>query len=166
MIEWIALTVSLASLALVYLRFRADHERQKKQATIEFVASLRSEQTDAREMLLKHLGNDVISTDKALELRKGDKAGEETAVTIVRTIRFYLNGLEYMAVGVNAGVYDRELVRRLMGYSLKKTWSRYGDYIGAVRNEGNENTYRELERLAVWITDQGVTKGGDIKYST
>ena len=60
-----------------------------------------------------------------------------------------LNIFEYIATGVNLGIFDEEVVRRLMRGKLVYAYNMFSSYIHHLRIEhGWTNVYTELENLA------------------
>lgn len=116
--------------------FLADHERRRKQATIEYLDSFRSE---VRPMVdqLKIIFPRTIAIDP-------NDLNEEHADSIKK----YMNILEALSSGVNTNVYDIDIVDRRYrrwfiedGYIFKK-------YIESRRKETqNERLYLEFEEL-------------------
>jgi len=97
---------------------RADHDRQKKQSTIEFYNSISLES----QMLLDDIESKAwnytsIQSNKAL--RK----------SIIR----YLSRLERLAVGVSSDVYDFDILNLMSGRNLSKKYIQLQNYIEEAR---------------------------------
>lgn len=61
----------------------------------------------------------------------------------------YLNELEYFATGINAGIYDIKIVKKLSGSRLIKQYDdTMAEFIRSRREKyGNEKTYCEYEKM-------------------
>jgi hypothetical protein len=113
---------------------RADHDRHKKQSTIEFYNLLSTESY--------HL-YDVIKNDPLdFSTVKSDEKLEESVIR-------YLGRLERLAVGVAADVYDYKLLFFMTGWYIPKKYNQLKAYINSARiHYSSPNRYKEFERLA------------------
>ena len=60
----------------------------------------------------------------------------------------YLNELEYFATGINAGIYDIKIVKKLSGSRLIKQYDdTMAEFIRSRKKYGNEKTYCEYEKM-------------------
>jgi len=100
---------------------KADHERRKKQATTEFMLHVRPLWHDQRRMIEKRWGDGVLTNKILDEIDKDHEAYE-----LVRTL---LGQLEHISVGVNSGVYDKDLLFRTSGSHLIGIYHRMHPYI-------------------------------------
>jgi len=112
---------------------RADHERQRKQSTIEFYNLLSSESYELLNTIgIKKLDLSSVNSDK--EFRK----------SVVR----YLGRLERLATGVATDVYDFDILCIMAGRYLIKKYEQFETYIEESRNSKNAPLlYREFELL-------------------
>jgi hypothetical protein len=60
-----------------------------------------------------------------------------------------LNTFEYIATGVNLGIFDEEVIKRLWRSKLLYAYKMFASYISHLREEhGWKNVYSELETLS------------------
>jgi hypothetical protein len=112
---------------------RADHDRQKKQSTIEFYNALSS---DSYQFLdeIKGMKITIEKVDADKPLRK----------SVIR----YLSRLERLAVGTAADVYDFSILYLMSGRYLTKKYEQFQPYIEAARISTNAPMlYKEFEML-------------------
>jgi len=112
---------------------RADHDRQKKQSTIEFYNSISTEsQAFLDDIVGKTLDLSGVNSDKAL--RK----------SVIR----YLSRLERLAIGVASDVYDFEVLCLMSGRYLSKKYNQFEKYIKESRVAKNAPMlFKEFELL-------------------
>ena len=103
-------------LMLLFRSFRADHERRKKESTIEHVRSIRTLYRGLSGRLIDKFGEDAIN------LSQIDAATE-------REISEYLSIIEHLSVGVNTEVYDFDILSRMSGTYLVRMYFRLAPYI-------------------------------------
>ena len=116
---------------------RADHDRQKKQSTIEFynIIAVESEpfyrkMAEKTEMTLTW---ETVNSDESLS----------------RDIVRYLSRLERLAVGIASDVYDFRTLCYMSARFISAKYERLEGYITEARIEKNAPQYcEELERLA------------------
>jgi len=112
---------------------RADHDRQKKQSTIEFYNALSSDSYQ----FLDEIKGTVITIEKVT----ADKALQKSVIR-------YLSRLERLAIGTAADVYDFEILCLMSGRYLIKKYEQFQLYIHAVRmNKNAPMLYKEFELL-------------------
>ena len=161
--ETISIAVQAAStlvftgtLIVLYLTYRADHERRRKQATIEYI-------------------NVIQDKFRPLDLDLTDQFGEQTAINADEVdqetnmkIKQILTTIEHLCVGVNTGVYDLYIINRMSGAYFLRMQDRFRPYIVQRRQERrNDRLYCEFEKVASRIAAlREISLGeGDIKYS-
>lgn len=114
--DWQLISTAIAAFALlalcvqVWLLWRqiiADHERRKKQATVEFIRDLRIIWIELRTKLEKEYGQDTLSKND-VEGIIADPLKDNVVVSL-------LGSMENLAVGINSGVYDIHLLYRMSG---------------------------------------------------
>ena len=111
----------------------ADHDRIKKQSTIEFYNLISSE---IHEFLYK--------TDEEQLNFASVKANKTLESDVVK----YLSRLERLAVGVNSNIYDLEILSHIVGNLFTNTYNRLERYIKEVREKNNTpRRYCEFEHL-------------------
>ncbi|MCL1873360.1 MAG: DUF4760 domain-containing protein [Clostridiales bacterium] len=118
---------------------RADHDRRKKQSTIEFYNVLSSESYPfLDEMIGRKLNLPTVNADKAL--RK----------SVIR----YLSRLERLAVGIATDVYDFDVLCIMSGRYLLKKYAQFKEYIEEAREvKDAPMLYMEFQRLAARINE-------------
>jgi len=82
------------------------------------------------------------------------------------SIRHILSKVEHLAVGVDAGIYDFDLVNRMSGAFLVNMYSKFKSYIEETReSRSNQNIYIEFDRLQKRISDtRSVSNSGKMRY--
>lgn len=135
---------------------RADHDRQKKQSTIEFYNLI---STDSYQFLddIKNKTLDLASVNSDKALRK----------SVIR----YLSRLERFAIGIASDVYDFEILCLMSGRYLSKKFNQFKPYIEEARiNKNAPMLYKEFELLIAKIDayrknrpDQTVDKSFRVK---
>jgi hypothetical protein len=116
---------------------RADHDRQKKQSTIEFYNMISAESYQFLDSIKgKSMTLATVNSDK--ELRK----------SVIR----YLSRLERLAVGIASDVYDFEIPCIMSGRYLSKKYNQFKKYIEEARNDKDAPMlYKEFEILVLKI---------------
>jgi hypothetical protein len=116
---------------------RADHDRLKKQSTIEFYNALSTESYQFLDNI-KGKTLDYASVNHDEKLRKN----------VIR----YLSRLERLAIGVASDVYDFQVLCLMSGRYLTKKYNQFEKYIKEAREHKNAPTlYKEFELLVVKI---------------
>lgn len=155
--------VSAAVLVLVvYLQLRLgrrsmkqDHERRKKQATLDFYAQVMKNVDSDRRTISAKYGQGKISTaearklyDAASSLDGPKQEDHEDYVEVGVAIRNYLNALEWVAVGVALGIHDEDVLKRLAFARFNEhVLKQFPDYIAELR-KGSSKPYGEALFLA------------------
>ena len=138
---------------------KADHERRKKQATIEHVREIRPHWDKHRRWLDDNFGPDGV-TETAL-----DKLDENKEVR--ENVRTLLAMLEHLAVGVNTGVFDKDLLYRMSGTYMVRIYHQLRPYIKRVQKD-NQYAYVEYEEMATLFEESkrvSPDPRGGIRYS-
>lgn len=151
----IGTTLVVIQLFMIRKGFKADHERRQKQATIDHINSIRNQYETIHFKLRDKFGKKVINMDAINEPGKKD-------------IEAFLNTIEHMAVGVNIGVFDLEVVNRAAGLFLITQKHRLYPYIEYARNTfGGRTIYKEYENMCFDIEAlrQKRSESGVIQYS-
>jgi hypothetical protein len=72
------------------------------------------------------------------------------------TVRSYLSEIERICAGINSGVFDYEMLRKMMGAPLIRGNHRFRQYIDQQR-ENQRNVYIEFDEVAKRLrTDAGI----------
>lgn len=164
--EVLSLIIGVAMAGLVIwqirvatLTIKADHERRRKQATIDFMLQVRPIWQESQRLLDERFGEGTLSGEALEEIQKNRDARD--------VISRLLGNLEHLAVGVNTGVFDRELLFRTSASFISKIYHRLRPHIKKVQS-GLPTAYIEFEQLAVGFEDRRRIKpprSGDIVHS-
>ena len=150
------LIVLWVQLFLIYRTFKADHERRKKQSTVEYVNRVRAIYRPISDKIVAKFGEGkVINID---EIEPEDMAD----------IKEFLSNVEHLATGVNIGVFDLVIIERMSGSYFLNMRDKFTPYIKHIRNKkGNSRLYAEFETMCRDI--EGLREKRDrrsnIKYS-
>jgi len=158
-IATIGLVLGIYNIRLVEKTFKADHERRKKQATIEYVGQILREarfKIDAHYRSNKSLTDEQVST---LIANPADSAEWRNAIGV----------FEHLAVGINAGVYDKDILYRMAGGYITTLFTFVEPYIKAARKQ-YPRAYCEFQELAREFkkrheNNEPILGIGDIKHS-
>jgi Domain of unknown function (DUF4760) len=127
----------------------ADHERRRKQSTIEYIGGV---WRDARHELERDYGPSGLSTETLKKILEDYKLEAD--------IRNLLGVLEHMSVGLHAGIYDKDLLYRMTATFIIQTYHRFEPYMMHKRNE-NPTMYIEFQRLAIEFRRRKESEIGD-----
>lgn len=150
--DWIVAFIGILTLVVLsgqlYYLHRAyidDHTRRKKQATLEYFQTHTTEASILRSEIIEIIPN--LKRGEPLSL---ENVSEESITKIIP----YLNKLEYLAVGVNEGVFDFQTMNRLAGVRLVRIYKTFQPYIENRRNEIDYPTlYSDFVNLAKKIME-------------
>jgi hypothetical protein len=145
MLTLIELIISALTLAAAVLTLRvgiktlkADHERRKKQSTIEFYQEISNITAKLKEDIDKIFGSDAVNpTDSRYS------ENEELKLKISQ----YLTIMERLAVGINTGVYDLDIYIRCAGRSTINWFERLVHIIKDKRKDGKSHLYTDFETM-------------------
>lgn len=136
-ISIIALTISIITLFVSFFFNYKDHERRKKQATIEYFES----------MTTKHFESQAIFNDK---MNRADIDIErlEYNPELLKEATSILAAFERLSVGVNTNVFDFDILDRMAGSYLIYLYARFTPYIEKIRRDATrQKSYTEFEQL-------------------
>ncbi len=105
--------------------FKADHERQRKQATFEFINAVSDRFRSALNIF-----DDKHGIGRVVDIQDYDDEDKFT-------VKSYLNEIERICAGVNAGVFDYEILKKMMRGNLIKNNERFRQYITNSRSLPN-----------------------------
>lgn len=152
---------------------RSDHERRRKQSTLEYYTRLQDRHSESRHNLHKTLG--LNKPDDQLPRTEADSIYKlPEKVTLKNQLMGLMNDYEYLAVGVNTGIFDFDVVDRLGNKSIQAVVHRYKHWIDVAQEATKSlRTYGELEKLADDLKkregeralDRQDNERGDIKHS-
>jgi len=115
---------------------KADHDRKKKQSTIEFCNIIFSES----EVFLYKIDKENF---------KFNLASVESDKDIKEGVEKYLYRIERLAVGITSEIYDFDILNLIVGQHIIKAYYLLEIYIKEVRKmENDQMCYYEFERLA------------------
>ncbi|WP_372398129.1 DUF4760 domain-containing protein [Azospirillum sp. HJ39] len=114
--------------------YLADHERRKKQSTIEYVNSIRDKYRPIVERLEDKFGKDLVIN--LPDIDQGER----------RNIKELLSIIEHMAVGVETEVYDIDIIDRMSGSYFLRIRRILDPYISDAQKR-NANNYIEFDRM-------------------
>lgn len=164
--ELLSLIIGVAMAALVILQIRiaistirADHERRRKQATIDYMLQVRPIWQESQRLLDERFGTGTLSENALDEIQTNRDARD--------VISRLLGNLEHLAVGVNTGVFDRELLFRTSAYFLITIHQRLLPHIKKIQIK-LPTAYIEFEQLAVEFSERRrikPPKSGEIIHS-
>lgn len=156
-IQILAFIAVIYQLRLVLRALRADHERIRKQSTIE------------------QLGHEYRECRYALESKFGTNHLSEEEIKIITTnneyeanIKRLLGVLEHIAVGVNAEIYDKEIVFSMSSSSMIDIYKRMEPFIEYRRKKGHQSAYTDFQHLIRDFENKKITppsNRGNIKFS-
>jgi hypothetical protein len=155
----IVIVATLYNIHLIVKTFKADHERRKKQATIEYAGQLLRE---CRFKIDTRYKFQTLTNHEITELKNNPTEEAE--------LRNLLGAIEHMVIGIHTGVYDKDLLYRMSASYLISVFSRVKPYIEVVRIDFTSNAYTEFEKLVTEFEarkrgEVAVLNKGDIKYS-
>ncbi len=104
-IQILMLFVISVQLWLVRRTFIADHERRKKQSTVEYLNNIRTHYRSVTNKLVEKFGSSAINLSEIDDDTKNE-------------IKELLSILEHMSVGINTEVYDYDILKRMSGSYL------------------------------------------------
>lgn len=117
---------------------QADHDRRRKQATIDFYSYIYQLRIPLKEEIDKVAGVNEPITQKMID---------ENPI-LRRHLSKYLSLMERLAVGIHANVYDIEVYRAMASKTTINIYNRCVKYIEETRRANNNpSTYIEFERL-------------------
>lgn len=77
----------------------------------------------------------------------------------LKAIRTVLNDYEQLAIGIQFGIYDLEILKRYSKSAIIRDWSHAAPFVYKIRGELNAHAlYHEFEELARWLQDQRMPK--------
>lgn len=131
----ISISILVSQLYLLYKSYKADHERRRKQATIEYVNNIRKSYRPLSDKLREKFKERVINTEEVSEEDQQD-------------IKEFLSIVEHLSVGINTGVYDLNILSRMSGRYFRNMYEKLLPYINFARQDsGSNTTYCEFEEV-------------------
>lgn len=135
----------------------SENERQRKQATMEFIAATISK--------IDEFYNSVPPPGSPNQAEFAQKAMKRDSLEFL-TLRNYLHYLEDLCVGVNMRILDQEVIDRSMGAHIQGAWRLYESWILRERDSLQRIVYDELEACAKELAalDHADPRPSYIKY--
>lgn len=142
----------------------ADHERRKKQSTLEFYTNIYPHLRKLRTKITDTFGNEYITPNDSRYSKD---------ITIQKTVYEYLVVIERFAVGVNTGIYDINIFANTSGKVVADMYKKLSPIIEEMRLIQNypemfgdfEKMSKEVEKIRnkmqLEITN---TDSAEIKY--
>jgi len=135
--------------------FRADHERRKKQATVEYLNKIREQYRTLSNKLIGKFNEDAINLSKI---------DDGTRIEI----KELLSILEHLSTGVNTEVYDYDIIKRMSGSYLVNRYKQLYPYIDNAQ-KSSRTLYIEFETLCKRIENDKrqfhISNDGNMEYS-
>jgi len=139
----IIIATLVASLALIQLTIAvvslvANHKRQKKQATIDYMNQIRDRYTKIDYSLLDKFNSTILNQKDIEEIQKNHDLWSD--------VIYLLGLLEHLSVGVNTRVFDLKVLNRMSGGYIVRIFNQFSLYIESKR-KSNPKLYIELYDL-------------------
>lgn len=157
----IAASIIFAQLLLMYIAYRAENERKRKQSTIEYINSIRTIYVPIR----NKLNNLFPGTNRVINL-------VELNEDLKLEIREILSTIEHLSVGINTGVYDFDIFFRMSASYFFNIFNKLRPYIQDIQRD-QPTAFIEFEAICKKITKERETRNlkltisakGKIRYS-
>jgi hypothetical protein len=135
----------IGGVILALINFKADHERRKKQATIDFCHKIEGELYPLLEQINAKFQDDRVVNVCDVNSKDKDKDKE----ILLDTIKKYLASMEMLAVGINTGIHDIAVFDRMAGNFAIRIFYRFREIILFLRGPNNTHRYADFERLVL-----------------
>jgi hypothetical protein len=155
-----ALVVALWQANTAVRNQKSNHERMKKQSTIEYINQLRATYRTLNHELIKGIGADPVGEEKYNKLIND--------VDMFEKLKQLLGMFEHLSLGVRTGVYDFDMVDLMSGAFMYGVFSQWRYYIDKRRAlENGKGRYVEFQWLVNKIESsrQNPNKKADIRLS-
>jgi len=130
--------VAIWQLFVMNKSFKADHERKKKQSTIEFYNNIKEKYFESLELIDEKFPNDEVLNIN--DIRDNND--------LQKAIRNYLYHMEELSVGIEAGIYDIAIFEKISGVYTTRWFERLKEVILYFRkNSHNSIAYKSFEDL-------------------
>ncbi|SEQ87475.1 DUF4760 domain-containing protein [Streptomyces radiopugnans] len=129
---------------------RLDHDRRRKQATMEYLTAT----MDRRRQLREEGIPDERDQRAVSRLIARATAGDEAAAGLIAA---YLTTYNSLGVGARSDAFDLQVIDQAWGGSIIATWEGYLPWIEGRRQvRGEPRLYEDLEWLAVHMTPRRI----------
>lgn len=151
-IFFVAAIASIAQLRSLANANRADHLRRAQQSTFEFLNGVLQQMRDLACQVPMESAQDIAAFIAAAHNVDGPE---------YRTYSDYFNLFEYLAAGVNTGVFDFETIFVVSASRIRRTWETYADLIqwDRTRSDGWPQYLIEMEALVGRIMGETSRRG-------
>ena len=140
----VGVIIAIWQLFLGKRSFNADHERRKKQATIEHYSRICNEFREA----LKRI-NAKFPDDKVVKIH--NPVDDKDMLDDVAT---YLSHMEKFAIGINTNIYDFDVFKRMSGVWAVRYYDRFKEAIEYLRMRPySQKAYMNYEDLISKLRD-------------
>jgi hypothetical protein len=140
---WCQNLILLIAAFLAYLAIRSSRAIERRKAAAEVIFSTRKDSdllSSLHKISVIHFSSTNIAT-----FAKHDKNGTDEA----QSIRYALNHYEYIAVGIDQGIYDEDIFKHSHYSTVLKLYEHTKSYIAERRRIIDRlTTYQEFECLA------------------
>lgn len=143
----IALPIALFQAYQARKTFRADHERRKKQATLDAWDAVRTRCAPELALLWETYRSSPTLNEKDAQ-RLYAAEGERNAVRVA--LQQYLNSLERVAVGARLGIYDLDVLDEIARGAILGARDRFKAFVLLGRKEHDERLYA----AQWWLADE------------
>jgi len=131
--------VAIWQLLLMKKKFKADHERRKKQATIEFFYLFYKDLSE----ILKSINKIFPTVNYVIKV---DDIKNDSSIT--EMIKEYLRRITIFGVGVNTGIYDINVLDRIAETNIINSYNRFKEIIKWRRDIRNDPTlFADFDKL-------------------
>ena len=127
--------ILLAAVVVAVISLRLFRRTERQKATIAFLRDY----------------NNSSSVDAAVALLRRGVARAEMTDADKLAVKEFLNFFEILAIGLETGIYDEEMILRAFGTDIIKYYDKAREFISAVRDEDGEIVdvaYERFEALA------------------
>lgn len=138
-LQILSLGAIFTQLVFIYRTYHADHERKKKQATIDTLMTILNDYKEIMDELRKEFAN------YSGPIKMKDINDENN-----KRIEKYLAILEYFSVGINMGTYDFAMFDRMAGSYFVAVYDKFKPYIMHFQKT-QETAYVEFEVVCAKI---------------
>jgi Domain of unknown function (DUF4760) len=146
-VDQLTLLVLVFTALIMIYQIKLDHDRRRKESTIDHINEIRPQYRKLDHELVKRLGVGPID-DKKIKKIVDDNEFDE----LHEEIKEMLGMFEHLAVGVNADVFDIGLLNRMSGSFLIRVHDRWSLYFENRRSKsGNSKLYEEFDTLVTKI---------------
>lgn len=123
----------------------ADHERRKKQSTLEFYSNIYPFLSEFRIKITDIFGNGYVTPDDVRYIQNKD---------IQKMIYEYLVVIERFAVGINSGIYDINIFAKTSGKVVSDMYKKLSPIIENMRIVQNyPEMFNDFEKLSKDIVE-------------